>query len=322
MRINPKSILSFCLVAAVNVPAPLNPFQNNRPSRLLPPPAGTLTIKQCSAYKPLNVNTAESGSAIFVNGKFVYGENADKPNDPASTIKMVLLATFGQWIQKNNIDIHSKIPKDRWDLFVEQQYAQNSQLPNDLKVNGATYADVIASIYHLSDNAAAEGAGKLFFTDYPIGYRELADKLNQFAANALPNDQKPPCFASVNGYPGYFPDHFSGLKNSENLSDRITQVTPKQMGIIFIESQKHYTHYMLNIFKSPTFKWSNGKILIGNNASKIHDGIVFKTGTTDYTSGYIKSDPNNHSTTVSLGPDGKNKQPELEATAREFTNAR
>ncbi|MCA3249545.1 MAG: hypothetical protein INF41_03885 [Rhodospirillaceae bacterium] len=94
------------------------------------------------------------------------------------------------------------------------------------------------------------------------------------------------------------------------------------MGIIFIESQKHYTHDMLNIFKSSNFKWSNGDVLIGNNTSKIHNGIVFKTGTTDYTSGYIESNPNNHSTTVSLGPDGEDNQPKLEAIARASTNAR
>jgi len=322
LRIYPKSFFSFCLVAVVNFPTPLNPFQKNLPSRPPPPPPGTLTIKQCSAYKPLIVNEAKSGSAVFVDGQFVGGTNPDKPNDPASTTKMVLLATFGKWIQQNNINIHSKIPKDRWDLFAEQHYAENSQLPNDLKIHGATYADVIASIYHLSDNAASEGAGKFFFTDHPIGYRELADRLNQFAADALPNDPKPPCFAAVNGYPGYFPAYFSGLKNSEKLSDRITQVTPKQMGIIFIESQNYYNQDMLNIFKSPTFKWSNGDILIGNNASQIHNGIVFKTGTTDYTSGYIKSDQINRSTTVSLGPDGRNKQAELETIALNSTRSR
>jgi len=272
--VKPKSFLSLCLmVTAVNFPTPANPFRQNLPNRVSPPPPGTLTIKQCSAYKPLKVENAQPGSAVFVDGEFVYGENPDTPNDPASTIKMPLMAVFGQWIQTNNIDINTKIPLDRWNLFVEQKYAENSQLPKDLKVNGATYADVLASIYHNSDNAAAEGAGKFFFTDYPIGYRALADRLNKFAADALPNDPKPPCFASVNGFPGYFPEFFSGLPYGDKLSNRITQVTPRQMGNILIESQRYYTHEMLSIFNSPTFKWSNGDVLIGNNESKIHDRI-------------------------------------------------
>jgi hypothetical protein len=274
------------------------------------------------------------------------------PTDPASMIKTLTLGLLAKQATINGINLDDPIPRELWAQAINPQKIADPKLRKDLSPyaitpqtsylsdfrpevfkigqdglpkSTPTYRQVIALIYHKSDNALAQGA-LLFglFSGKPMFYAEMTDSLNALAAELSPQSKTQPfCLLSASGYPHI--DH--PLKKASDgrlipYPSRTTQITPERLAEIIdnLFKSEVFPEDWLQIFGNPNMVF-HGRNFPGNNASFIEavQPTYHKTGTSDLTWGAVtvKSFYGIRALVVTGGVDGLLQQPYLLGVAKQ-----
>ena len=321
-----------------------------------PPPAGTITREHCDPVKPL-VHPPQS-SVVMIDGNRVNKpkkttdiDPATIPTDPASMIKTLTLGLLAKQATINGINLDDPIPPELWAQAINPQKIADPKLSKDLSPyaitpqnsylsdfrpevfeigqdglpkSTPTYRQVIALIYHKSDNALAQGA-LLFglFSGKPMFYAEMTDSLNALAAELSPNSNQPFCLLSASGYPHI--DHPLRKASDGRLTaypSRTTQITPERLAKIIDNLFKSgvFPEKWQKIFQSPNMVFHGSKFA-GNNASFIEavQPTYHKTGTSDIAEAAVTVKTVNGilNVVVTGGVGGRSQQPYLLGVAKQ-----
>jgi hypothetical protein len=321
-----------------------------------PPPAGTITREHCDAVNPLDHPLLSwvvmiDGNRVNKPKKTPNIDPATIPTDPASMIKTLTLGLLAKQATINGVNLDAPIPRELWAQAINPQKIADPKLSKDLSPyaitpqtsylydfrpevfkigqdglpkSTPTYRQVIALIYHKSDNALAQGS-LLFglFSGKPIFYAEMTDSLNALAAELSPNSNQPFCLLSASGFPHI--DHPLKRKPGGGFApypSRTTQITPERLAKIIDNLLKSevFPEDWLQIFGNPNMVF-HGRNFPGNNANFIaaFEPTYHKTGTSDLTWGAatVKSFYGIRALVVTGGVDGLLQQPYLLGVAKQ-----
>jgi hypothetical protein len=320
-----------------------------------PPPAGTITRKHCDAVQPLvrpplSWVVMIDGNRVNKPKKTPNIDPATIPTDPASMIKTLTLGLLAKQATINGINLDDPIPRELWAQAINPQKIADPKLRKDLSPyaitpqtsylsdfrpevfeigqNGLpkstpTYRQVIALIYHKSDNALAQALLFGLFSGKPMFYAEMTDSLNALAAELSPNSNQPFCLLSASGYPHI--DHPLRKASDGRLTaypSRTTQITPERLAKIIDNLLKSevFPEDWLQIFGNPNMVF-HGRNFPGNNANFIaaFEPTYHKTGTSDITwaAVTVKSFYGIRALVVTGGVDGRSQQPYLLGVAEQ-----